>query len=107
MKLARLDEMTKGWFVGNFSPTLYPSQEVEVAIKYYQAGDHEKKHSHRVATEITAVVSGEVMMAGHRMGAGEIMVLDPGDIADFTALTDCATAVVKLPCVAGDKYEEE
>ncbi len=107
MKIAHIDEMTKGWFVGNFFPTLYPSQEVEVAVKYYRAGDHEKKHSHRVATEITAVVSGEVLMAGYRLGPGEIIVLEPGDITDFTALTDCATTVVKLPCVAGDKYEEE
>ena len=35
MKTARLDEMTKGWFVGNFFPTLYRTNDVEVAVKRY------------------------------------------------------------------------
>jgi mannose-6-phosphate isomerase-like protein (cupin superfamily) len=107
MKVARLNDMTKGWFVGNFSPTLYASEAVEVAVKYYRAGDHEGRHSHRVATEITAVVSGEVVMCGQSFLAGDIVVLEPGDSTDFTAVTDAVTTVVKLPCVAGDKYEEE
>jgi hypothetical protein len=107
MKIVRLEDMTKGWFVGNFSPTLHATEAVEVAVKYYRAGDHEKRHSHRVATEITAIVSGEAVMGGRKLYAGDLMVLEPGDIADFTAVTDVATTVVKLPCVAGDKYEEE
>jgi hypothetical protein len=105
MKIEKLDRMTKGWFVGNFSPTLYQSNDVEVAIKHYVAGDHEGRHYHRVATEITAIVSGRARMNGALLEAGDIAVLAPGESADFIAETDVVTTVVKLPCVAGDKYQ--
>lgn len=107
MKIELLTSMTKGWFVGNFSPTLYKTDEVEVAVKYYRAGDYEGRHSHRVATEITVIVAGEAEMSGQRLTSGDIVLLEPGDSSDFKALTDVTTTVVKLPCVAGDKYEEE
>lgn len=100
----RLDRFTKGWFVGNFSPTLIPSDAVEVAVKHYQAGEHENAHHHKVATELTAVISGRVRMSGEEIGAGEIVKIHPGQSTDFTALTDATTIVVKMPCVAGDKY---
>lgn len=107
MKIERLEGMTKGWFVGNFMPTLYRTDEVEVAVKQYHAGDNEGRHSHRIATEITVIVSGEAEMSGQRLTAGDIVLLEPGDSSDFRALSDVITTVVKLPCVAGDKYEEE
>jgi len=101
-----LDHFTKGWFVGNFSPTILPSDAVEVAIKHYKAGDHETSHHHKVATELTAIVSGRVWMAGEEIGPGEIIKLEPGHSSDFTAITDAVTVVVKMPCVAGDKYPD-
>lgn len=104
-----LDEMVRGWFVGDFEPTVYASSEVEVAIKHYAAGDTEARHVHKVATELTAVVSGTVRMDGRELGAGEILRLEPGEPSDFEAVTDAVVVAVKLPAVAGDKYlvEEE
>ena len=99
-----LDRFTKGWFVGNFEPTLIASDGVEVAIKHYKAGDHETAHHHKIATELTAVVSGRVRMSGEEIGPGEIVKIHPGQSTDFTALTEAVTVVVKMPCVAGDKY---
>jgi len=58
MELHPLHQFTKGWFVGKFHPTLIDTNDVEVAIKHYRAGDAEPRHHHRVATEITAIVSG-------------------------------------------------
>ena len=51
MKTARLNDMIKGWFVGNFEPTLYRTNDCEVAVKRYLKGDCEKKHHHKIATE--------------------------------------------------------
>ena len=100
----QLETFTKGWFVGNFSPTLVHSNEVEVAVKHYKAGEHEASHHHKVAVELTVIVSGRVRMSGEEIGAGEVVKIHPGQSTDFTALTDVTTLVVKLPCVAGDKY---
>ena len=79
----------------------------EVAVKHYAAGDREDVHHHKVATEITLIVSGEVEMMGQRWSAGDIVVVEPGEATDFLAVTDAVNVVVKLPSVAGDKYAGE
>ena len=104
MRNARLENMIKGWFVGSFSPSMYQTQSCEVAVKHYTAGDYEEKHFHKIATEITVVVSGRIRMAGRTWGEGDIIVLDPGEETDFEALTDCINVVVKLPGATNDKY---
>ncbi len=90
--------------MGNFSPTLIPTDAAEVAVQRYQAGTHEPKHVHRVATELTLIVSGLARMNGEDLHAGEIIRIPPGTAADFEAVTEVTTVVVKLPCVKGDKY---
>jgi quercetin dioxygenase-like cupin family protein len=107
MKVHRLDDMIRGWFVGDFEPTLYRTDAVEVAVKHYVAGDAEERHVHRVATELTAVVSGTVRMDGRELGPGEIVTLEPGEPTDFLAVTDAVVVAVKLPAVPGDKYPAE
>ena len=99
-----LDRFTKGWFVGRFEPTLLASDAVEVAVKHYRAGEHEATHHHQLATEVTAIIIGRVCMSGEEIGPGEIVRIPAGQSTDFHALTDATTVVVKVPCVAGDKY---
>ena len=69
----QLDDMIRGWFVGDFEPTVERTSDVEVAIKHYVAGDAEERHVHKVATELTAVVSGSVRMDGADLHAGDIV----------------------------------
>ena len=107
MRIFSLDQMTKGWFVGDFEPTSLRTQAAEVAVKKYFSGEKEDAHIHRVATEITLILSGEVKMAEHHLVAGDIIVLKPGESTDFIALVDAVTVVVKVPSVAGDKYPIE
>ncbi|BDI28882.1 hypothetical protein CCAX7_009330 [Capsulimonas corticalis] len=99
--------MVKGWFVGDFEPSLYHTGDVEVAVKHYQAGDAEEWHYHKVATELTVVVSGEVEMAGKRFREGDIVVIEPGEGTAFRAITDAVNVVVKLPGASNDKYLQE
>ncbi len=104
MNSARLEDMVKGWFVGGFKPTAFSTQACEVAVKRYTAGEREAAHVHRVATEITLVLSGRVRMAGREWGEGDIVVLAPGEPSDFEALTDAVNVVVKTPGALNDKY---
>lgn len=107
MKHGRLESMIKGWFVGAFEPSVLRTDACEVAIKTYRAGEYESRHQHRVATEITAIVSGRVRMMGKDWSDGDIVVVEPGESTDFAVYTDTITVVVKLPSVAGDKYPAE
>ncbi len=104
MKTAKLADMFKGWFVGNFEPTIYRTNDVEVAIKEYSAGDYEDAHYHKIATEITVIQSGRVKMFDKIFNSGDIIVVEPNDATDFTALEDSVTIVVKIPGANNDKY---
>lgn len=107
MNVDRLERMVKGWFVGDFEPTLYRTRDVEVAVKHYQSGDYEGSHHHKIATELTVIVSGTARMAGRDVGPGEIVVLQPGEITDFTALTAVTSVCVKIPGAVDDKYVDD
>jgi quercetin dioxygenase-like cupin family protein len=104
MKHDRLERMAKGWFVGAFSPTAHSTGACEVAVKRYHAGENEGAHYHKVATEITLVLSGEVRMMGYIWRDGDIITLSAGETTDFEALTDTVIVVVKTPGVLNDKY---
>ncbi len=104
MKVNKLSEMFRGWVVGNFEPSLFKTDDVEVAVKKYIAGDKEEKHYHKIATEITIVTSGMVLMNGVVYNEGDIITIEPGEATDFEALQDTITTVVKIPCVKNDKY---
>ena len=105
MKIARIYEMTKGWFIGNFEPSLLKTNAVEVALKKYKKGDYEKAHYHKIATEFTVIVSGRVRMNGKEYIEGDIIVIEPNDSTDFEALEDnTVNVVVKIPGSNDDKY---
>lgn len=99
-----LERMKGGWFVGNFDPSLIKTNDVEVAVKKYQKGSYEAAHYHKVATELTVVVSGKVRMFDREFHVNDIVIVEPGDCTDFQALEDSVCAVVKYPGANNDKY---
>ena len=104
MKVHKLDTFFKGWVVGDFEPSLFKTNDFEVAVKSYKKGDYEPKHFHKVATEITIITKGRVVMNFEVYTEGDIIVIEPGDATDFRATNDVTTTVIKFPCVEGDKY---
>lgn len=104
MKVIKLHDMTRGWFVGNFEPTVLETNDVEVAVKKYKKGDYEERHYHKIATEITVVVKGKVKMDGVEYKENDIIVIEPNESTDFEALEDTICTVVKYPGVNKDKY---
>jgi len=104
MKLFKLNDMTKGWFIGKFTPSIIETELVEVAVKRYSAGDYESFHHHKIASEITFVTHGIVKMCGVQYGVGDIVLVEPGETIDFFAVTDAILTVVKFPGAKDDKF---
>jgi len=75
-----------------------------VAVKEYKKGDFEDRHYHKIATEITVIISGRVRMNGIEYSKGNIIVIEPKESTDFEALEDSVNAVVKYPGASNDKY---
>lgn len=104
MKLYNLNNFTRGWIVGDFNPSVFSLKDVEVAIKRYKAGDKEQKHYHKLADEMTIIISGTVTMNGVTLSTDDVVVIDKGEATDFVAITDAVTCVVKVPFARNDKY---
>jgi ethanolamine utilization protein EutQ (cupin superfamily) len=104
-KKFNIKDFKNGWFVGNFIPSLIKTNDVEIGLKEYKAGDYESFHHHRKATEITCIVEGEVEMCGVRYKSGDILVIKPFQGTDFKAITDAKNIVVKYPGANNDKFE--
>ena len=104
MEITSIDQMFKGWFIGNFEPTLFKTNDVEVAVKFYKKGDFEESHFHKIATEFTVIIDGIVEMNGITYETGQIIKIEPQETTDFKAITNVKTVVVKIPGANYDKY---
>ncbi|KZZ48892.1 MAG: hypothetical protein MK185_01730 [Saccharospirillaceae bacterium] len=107
MEKFKLEDMVRGWFVGGFEPNVVKTTDVEVAIQKFVVGDYEESHCHKIATEITVIISGKAEMKGGIYRAGDIVKIQPGEFTDFRAIEDTVTAVVKVPGALNDKYLEK
>lgn len=100
----KLSDMTRGWFIGDFEPSLLKTKDFEVGILTHKKGDLWPEHYHKIATEYTVLISGSMTICGELIESGTIFVLNPYEIADPVFHEDCVIVVVKTPSVKGDKY---
>jgi quercetin dioxygenase-like cupin family protein len=107
MKLFHLDDMTGGWFVGNFEPTAFKSLKAEVCYIKHAKGERPRPHYHLIAPEITLVLRGKVQINEHIFTEGDIFVVEPGESVAPYLLEDTEVVVVKIPSVPGDKYFDD
>jgi hypothetical protein len=103
LKKYQIKDFKNGWFVGDFEPTLFKTSDFEVCVKFFKQGETEVTHKQLVATELTVVITGHVRMSQHRVNAGEILCIEPGEYSDFEALSDCMVVGVKFPSIPHDK----
>jgi hypothetical protein len=103
LKTVKLAEMTGGWFAGNFEPSILKSEHFEACVKHYLKGSTEPSHYQLTAFEVTVIVSGTARMGDQTLTAGDIILLEPFEIADFEALTDVSLVALKTPSLPADK----
>lgn len=107
IRTAHINDMIKGWFVGDFHPSILKTKDFEAAVKEYKKGDKEEKHMHKIGTEVTVIVRGKVIMCDRVIKEGQMILMEPGVATSFEALEDTITFVVKNTSVIGDKYQVE
>lgn len=103
MQVNKIDEFTKGWFVGNFTPVLIHSTDYEIAVKWFKAGEKEPLHKQILATEITVVVAGEIRLGGKIFSQGDVVTIPPGEFAEFESITESSLVCIKTPSLPNDK----
>ncbi len=96
MKINHIDHMVRGWFVGAFTPTVWHTSHVEVGYRVHEAGKRDW-HYHTHVTEVNLIISGEMILQGKHLKAGDIFELAPYEVTDPEFLTDCGIVCVKFP----------
>jgi quercetin dioxygenase-like cupin family protein len=100
-----IKEFWRGWFIGNFEPSILKTDQFEVALINHVKDEKWSAHYHAIATEYNLLVSGKMQICGETIEPGDIFVLEPNEIADPEFLEDCQVLCVKVPSINGDKYE--
>ena len=104
MKKAHIDDFFKGWFVGNFEPSLLKAN-FEVGFHQHVAGEHHQDHFHKLGTEINLMVEGRIKINDQEFGPGDIFVLEPFELSQCEYLTDVKLVVVRNISDPNDKFE--
>jgi len=99
MKVLNIKDMVGGWFVGNFEPTAYKTEQFEVSYKLHPKGQEWDIHYHTDVTEINYVIRGNMILQGKELNEGDIFILEPYEIADPEFLTDTEIICVKTPSI--------
>ena len=92
----------RGWFIGNFPIAVYQTDKFEVAYQINQRS-HAASHYHEKITEISLITAGKCLVNGEIFTAGDIYVLQPGDISQIEFLEETAMVTIKTPGIPTDK----
>lgn len=104
MEILKMSDMKGGWFVGNFEPTSYKTEEFEVCYKFHSKGEEWDCHYHKKAIEINYLVQGKMLIQDKLLTSGDIFILKPYEVANPVFLEDCTVLIVKTPSVPNDKF---
>lgn len=104
MQVDTISNYIRGWYVGDFSPSIHQTSEFEVGLLTHKKGEVWEAHFHKKAREINLLLEGRMLIHGIELSAGQLFVLEPWEVADPIFLEDCKVLVIKTPSVKGDKY---
>jgi len=104
MQIDNIKNYHNGWFVGNFTPSVYNTETFEIAYKKHECNEIYARHFHKESIEINLLVSGTMKMQDKILNSGDIFIVHPYEISDPQFITDCEVVVIRHPSKPKDKY---
>lgn len=105
MNVTKLDDYVRGYFIGNFEPSILKTSEFEVAVLFHPKGEKWPAHYHKECVEYNVLIDGSMTVQGKMLNSGDVFVFDAGEIADPVFHEDCRVVCVKVPSIPTDKFE--
>ena len=103
MQKFSLKEMERGWFIGDFFPSVLRTKDFEIGLVKHKKGDTWDKHYHEEITEISLFLKGKVKVNNEIFSTGDILVINPYETVDPLFLEDTEVIIIKTPSIIGDK----
>jgi|LauGreDrversion4_2_1035121.scaffolds.fasta_scaffold617702_2 quercetin dioxygenase-like cupin family protein len=104
MIVSKINNFIRGWFIGNFEPSLFKTDNFEVGYLTHKKGEKWPKHYHKESVEINYLIKGKMLIQNKELNSGDLFMFEKGEVADPIFLQDCELIVVKVPSIPNDKY---
>ena len=105
MKVSKLEDTHRGWFIGDFEPSALRTKDFEVGILGHKKGEDWPAHIHEHCTEYNVLLQGKMTIQNQELNAGDIFVIEKNEVADPIFHEDCKVVVIKTPSIPQDKIE--
>ena len=105
MQRFKLEDFIRGWFIGDFTPSIFRTPNFEVGVLHHHKGELWPAHYQKVATEFNVLLSGSLSINNELILVGEIFIIEPLEVAVPIFHEDCKVLCIKVPSLPNDKYE--
>ena len=103
VKSSHISTMTRGWFIGDFTPSVLRTSHFEVGLMSHKKGENYAPHLHNELDEYNLLVSGKMMINNEIIEEGEIFIIKKGMLTKSEFFEDCKIVCVKQPSIPSDK----
>ena len=104
VKKNKLEHMTRGWLVGNFTPSILKTNAFEVGYLKHHKGQEWPAHLHKEADEYNILIKGKLSINNEIIDEGEIFIIPKGMLSSAKFLEDCEIVCIKVPSNTNDKF---
>jgi ribulose-bisphosphate carboxylase large chain len=98
-----IENMLRGWFIGDFEPSILRTNKFEVGLLTHKAGEKWPYHIHDHVTEYNYIVSGKMIINDKYYFTDDMFMFEPGHPAVPIFLEDCVVVCIKTPSIPSDK----
>lgn len=107
MKIDNLKNYERNWVVGNFEPSLFKTDSVDVGVLFCKEGEKGDLHYHLNHTEYNIIIDGQVMLENSTLSSGDIFIYEPKDKSNLFFVKDTILLVLKNPSTKNDKHYDD
>lgn len=104
MKIDNLKNYERNWIVGNFEPSLFKTESVDIGILYCKKGEQGDSHYHLNHTEYNIIINGQVKINQKSFFTKDIFIYEPKDKSTLLFEEDTILLVIKNPSTKNDKH---
>jgi quercetin dioxygenase-like cupin family protein len=104
VKNNKLDNMTRGWLIGNFEPSILKTDTFEVGYLKHPKGELWPPHVHKEVNEYNILIKGKMIINNEIIEQGEIFIIPKNMLTSAKFLEDCEILCIKVPSNTKDKY---
>jgi CTP:phosphocholine cytidylyltransferase-like protein len=103
MKTSHLNDMIRGWLIGDFEPSIYRTKDFEIGYLSHPKGQVWAPHVHNKADEINVLIKGKMRINNEDIEEKEIFIVKKGMLTSSIFLEDCEILCIKIPSLPHDK----